>query len=169
MGGFGVKYRAVICYDLGGGERIVFAQITTTDPVNTAWKCSERCPVANSYYCICDKEKHFRPFLMKDSIFNDTAVAYMIGHTAGKMGYQIEDVPECFTQIKLYIEEMPCVVLANEYGIGFEDLDTKEPLHVEQPCLWHGREEKSLYRVLIKMLSRIREIYGVDYDVSNFI
>ena len=25
MGGFGVKYSAVICYEFGGGERIVFA------------------------------------------------------------------------------------------------------------------------------------------------
>ena len=169
MAEFGIKYHAVIYYDFRDGERIIFVQSTMTDPKDVVWTCNECCPVAGSYYCICDYKHCARPLPMKDSIFNDIAVAYMIGVTAKELGYSIDDVPQCYTQVKLCIEGLPSIICANEYGIVFTDLHTKEPLFNRSSRLWEGREKKSLYRVLEKMLSRIKDVYNADYDISNFI
>ena len=169
MGEFGINYSAVAYYDFRDGERMIFVQQTSPCLADVVWRSGERMPVVGSYYGVSDYKKPVRPLLMKDSIFNDMAVFYMIGHAAGKLGYAIDDIPKCFTQIKLYIEGLPCIVCANEYGIVFTDVHTKEPLLNKSARTWEGREEKSLYRVLEKMLSRIRDVYGMDYATSNFI
>lgn len=169
MGDFGIRYSAVVCYDYKDGERIVFVQQTIPEPANVVWRCEERYPAAGSYYCISDYKKPVHPLPMKDSIFNDMAVSYMIGFAAGKLGYSIDDIPQYFTQIKLYMEGLPCIVCANKYGVTFMDVHTKEPMYNQTARIWEGREEKSLYRVLVKMLSRIKDVYGMDYAISNFI
>lgn len=169
MGGFGVSYSAISYYDFAGGERIIFAQKTRHNLAEAVWRSEERFPVVNSYYCVTNGRKRVCLLPMKDSIFNDMAVSCMVGHTAKDLGYSIKNIPKSFAQMRLYIEGLPCIVCANEYGVVFTDVHTKEPLLDGSSRIWEGREEKSLYRVLEKMLSRIRDVYGADYAVSNFI
>lgn len=169
MGEFGIRYHAVISYDFNGGERIIFVQSTTSDPKKVVWMCEERFPTAGSYYCVQRCEEPINIHFMHASIFSDIAVAYMVGVTAKKLGYSIDDLPQCYTQIRLCIEGLPYIICADKYGIAFTDLCTKEALFNGTARTWEGREEKSLYRVLEKMLSRIKNVYGMDYDIRNFI
>lgn len=169
MGEFGIEYAAVAYYDYKGGERIVFVQQTAPDLAKMVWRDEGRRPVVDTFYGVADYKNPISLSRMKCSIFDDMGVFYMIGNIGGQFGYSVNDTPEYFTQIRLYIEGLPCVVCGNRYGVVFTDVHTQEPLLNKSARIWEEREEKSLYRILKKMLSRIKDVYGVDYAMSNFI
>lgn len=71
--------------------------------------------------------------------------------------------------VRVVFCDKKCSVWAGQRGLVFKDIHNQEPMLTMPVLLFKDREEKSLYRVLMKILTEVGKIYEMEFDSREFI